>query len=625
MADFNTSTPEVSGGDVPRPTPMSPAAVAGNALGTLGSGLDNAVNGLFEGRRMHQQLLIRQATGGAEADLTQKLSTIADAVDSGQINSAYGRTQARAITTAAISNNPMLTEQLQAVHDKFIGDNGSGAVINKGTQQEQEQTSLRQKAQEAGWTNPSDPIDKQNSDAQAFTQFNMATSQLKYLSSQQEYTNLKLDQAKLQGDIRNANQAFVTGGIVQATDRITLQQKTNELQAQNAVGSMADGYTTNLNNKLTDIKTRFQNGTLSAQDAIMATDQAAAELKAATASIMGGAGAQYVNGITEPMQNTINSTKDYFSGKMPLEVLDNQINNNIGRQKLLMTGDPQNAKAFAFSELIKNPYLGLGELGNATARILLSNGNPNDVPHNMAQPTPQGQQDAKTYSGVILQGMKTLQSDAPGINKKNMQAEVDTHVGQMLTGVNAYQLAVKNPGDYRTLVSTIADPAFGKYMVDHGGKLPAGAAAGAQTVLQRDYTDVGVNLMREQYFTALNDPLKSASTGSNATTGFVPNMERPKDMTVRAEKITPVFDGAGVVFKPNEAKPDDATLASVRDLNRNVAPALNTLVRLDSHLSGSTNYEKTWNEKYLPRFQRLEPKQQDDASSGGGSAPTNPQ
>jgi hypothetical protein len=611
MADFSTNIPELGTGGPSQNIPVSSGQLASGALGNVASDASSVLGGILEGRQMHQRMLIQQMTGSAEADLVHKQSALADAVASGQMSSAFARTQARAITNQAIANNPVLTDQLMAVHKSFMDTPGLGQDVGHGTQQENEQVALNAKAQADGYGSPDMAPADQAKFTVAWQQVQQGQSALKVLQDKQNYVNSQLDQTKLQGDIRNSNQAFVTGGIQQQTDRLVLSQKQDEVTAQHALTTMASGYGANLvaglNKILDDPNTQKDPAT-----ALAKVDSLTTSLQQLTMQASPGNGAQfkYLNDIAAPFHDMIQSVKDQISGKTTGDITQQAINNAQSRVQLTsILSHPKAAATIANSNLIKNSMVTVAGLNNAAMDMTTSNADPATPPANLAHNDPDQVQGAKAYSKLLLDNINTLQNGSKPANPDALKADISTHVDQLLKGVNAYQLAVQNPQDYNTIVDTLANPTFGKYMKETGGTLHSSSAVSAKSVLQSDYQNVVLPLMRNEYFNKVNDEDKQAAGGPNAVaSGYVPNMQQPEDNTPRVNKIVPVFNGSGVTFIPRDDNPDPATIASVRDLNRNVSDTLNKLIRMDAHLSGNTDYKGVWEKKYEPLFENEAPK-----------------
>jgi hypothetical protein len=71
-----------------------------------------------------------------------------------------------------------------------------------------------------------------------------------------------------------------------------------------------------------------------------------------------------------------------------------------------------------------------------------------------------------------------------------------------------------------------------------------------------------------------------------------------------ADVISPIWNGVGVEFKVNDAWKNYAGIRKIaKDLNQgsdSLAGPINKLVRMRAHLTGSTDYEKVYNEIYEP-------------------------
>ena len=578
MAEFNT---QMGGGIQTNVTPTKPVVntTASDVLGALG----NFAAGAFNAFQKAEVLAAKEREAEANLAGAKVVSSfrseqlkIADAVEQGMPLS-----KARALMRINFdkfqANNPLLGEDLTKAHKDIIGTAGLGKVAAEGTEEQQMYAANLQAASKDGWL-----VDSANEEE-------AVRNHLRFTRSRKE-----LEQTTAEVNLINAR--LTTPGKITSNESaaIALEEDKLRIHQEGLIGQMSDAYHYKFRDETNGIIDKFTNGQMSPQDALAMLEGNWSTVQGVLSQTGRKTSREYLENVLSPMRNSYETAKRVISGQETLQSYESAIQRNLALQKLNITGNPVDARTIALTQLYRNvDYLITPHLNSSVNRILGS-----FVTEGTDTPNPYTKDNAKDF-GTALKVLKSnLKLVGNGSEKDALvQAQVDTSMNELLKGVNIYSASVDNPAQAKQIVEFLASPELAAYVKKQGGLPPDAAQAAHQTLMQ----------VYEQQVTPL---IRQAYEQSQIVTGteFRGTMGVSNKLTPTSELIEPVFSGSGVMFKTNDPK----AKAKAEDLNRKVAPVLNTLIRMGAHLEGSVDYKGVYQRNYEAFFAPKEEVNQGD-------------
>lgn len=592
MADFSQaqiqqqSLAPLSGGGS-NPVPVQSPSAAGAALNLFAS-LAPTAQQINQRRQAEQE----QARSGAISRFQQEQLALAEAVDTGALSSQEARMRMRANYTRAISDNPLLVDDYTQAHQSIVTTAGLGKVAAEGTEEEQRWNRVLQSATDAGWIKPGMGAVEADRSAEAFLDFQLAGEQL--TRAQQELT-YERGQVGLQGDrlsVANQQVSLQRGQIGLQSDSLRLNRLKGELQAESALGHMAGSYFQKFNGDINDLVARVEAGELDEVSAQRELDTQWAVIQ----NSIGGVGAQasgaYIDNLTSGFRNLYESSRQFISGEITAEALERRSQVNLAIQTNMITGDPDRAAVIAAANVLRHPVsnaLLTNGVSSTLTSFLAENGQRQGAPANLVNSARRG--DTQSYLNILKPNMRsavngTLEEDL-GATSGSPMDEVATHVNETLRSITAYQSAVEDPSDFNEVVDFFAGDEFREYAQSGSVQFDAEQALNAREVLQAQYQEVVLPLVRDRFLESQTEtsvlPSGSGILGTSSSEGVE-----------TSSVITPQFSGGSFRFTTTS---DSARVrAKLRDLNREVAPIMNRLIRSGAHLERHSNYDKVYNE-----------------------------
>lgn len=606
MADFNTP---VSGPPQGGITPVAPVTdnsslIGISALANIGSKLLTAGATVIQNNQKVNQ---ENNLNNVVTAFSQKQLKLADAVEQGAMSSQEARMRMRKNYTDEISNNPSLTKILAQTQGDIINTAGLGKVVAEGTEQEKINLAIQKEAAMAGWIKPTASYEEQQEGIAAYSQFKRHEADV---NAQQNALQLQSAQVGLQRQkigLATDRVQQVTAGYTQQSARINLIEAKQQQQSRQAVGGLADSYNYKFNKDLQEIEGKKDRGEITPQEAIKLVDQQFATISQLVSSVGRDAGGDYVRNVTAPMQMRYENSLKFINGEIDKQVLGNQNERTIALQTQNLLGDPKVAQVVATSRLFGNANLALiPGVNQAVMGILDKNTNPATKPADVLPDTPDEKADVGNYLGLVKSSITGFNAGDYGIdkNKEATGEQLNANVSNILRGVDVHSVAVNNPAEYNQVVDFLASPEFGKF-TSQGGGIYQDAAQSASTVLQTQYVDQLLPLLKKEWETTYI-PQRSSSTYAAAPAGSTGSAQ-PTSATSTSSVIKPFFTGGGVVFRAEGPEANSTqTRNKVKDLNTKVGSVLNKLLRMDAHLSGNTDYKAAY-EKYAPSIFGEEP------------------
>jgi hypothetical protein len=598
VADFSTNVGS-SGGAAPQPLqPVQDRSslLATQAVSDIGSKLLSVGAAVIQNNQAkEQQAALNTLVGG----FAQKQLAIASATETGEISSQEARMRMRTNYTQYITENPGLVDVLAKTQKEIVSTSGLGSVVVEGTEQEQLQRAQVKKAVDAGWVKANASPDEAAQGVEAYRQFTRHQEDLTAARNELGYSTAQISLQRAKIGLQTDKIQQVTAGYAQQSAKISLEDKVRQENSQRAVGGMADAYFWKLNTELEDIKRRKIAGTLTPQEAIQLSDQAFSTVQQAVNQTGKDAGGEYVNSMIAPMKGLYENSRQFLNGEIDEKVLNTQVNTLLAKSKLNILGDPDVARITATSQLL-GPSVNalLPEINHQVVRIFDKNADPSPdtKPHDVAPTGKAEKQDNAAYLGGIKANMGGIDSVQPA-NKQATIDELTANATNILRSIDVHSLSVNNPAGYNQVTDFLASSEYGQFTVKNGGIYKA-EAENAKTILESQYVDKVAPLIQQQYQQALV-PTRTSNV-YQAATGTV-NDQNPSSAVSATSVIKPFFSGGGVVFR---ADPSATSVVKnkVNDLNKNVAPIVNKLIRMDAHLGGDTNYKASYDRNFQVIF-----------------------
>lgn len=597
MADFTTNV-SVQAGAMPQPVqPVQDRSslIALQGLSDIGGKiLSVGAAALQQNQAKVQQDALNQVVGG----FAQKQLSIADAVETNQISSQEGRMRMRANYTQAISNNPGLTDVLAKTQKELVTTAGLGSVVAEGTEQEKMQLALNKEALTAGWIKADASPAEQAAGAAAYTQFKRHQADIDAQQNQLSLDSAQIGLQRAKIGLATDRIQQVTAGYSQQSAKLSLEENVRKQRSQLAVGGMADSYFFKFNQDLDDIQKRKENGEMTPQEAVMAADKSFAVIQQAVNLTGRDAGGDYVNNLTAPMRGLYENRKQFLNGEIDKTTLENQNSVLLAKSKLNIIGDPKMAATTALTNLLgPNTLALLPEVNKTVADYLARNASPSPAskPADVLPDNTEDKQSVNTYLSVVRSNMGAVDSKQ-GDDKTRTTNELNANVTNILKSIDVHSLTVNNPSEYNQVTDFIASPEYGKF-VKQGGGIHAEAAENAKNILQSQYMDKVLPVLRQEFEKASVDTL-GLERGLGGIEGAAMMPATPK---AAVDQIKPVFSGGGVTFR---ADPNASTVMKnkAKDLNSNVAKVINKLLRMDAHLNGDTDYKGSYDRNFETIF-----------------------
>ena len=562
MADFSTANaggPMGTNVSPTRPVTSDSAGTVLNALGTLARGAFDAFGDAQKLEAVKQQKAEELAGAKVLSAFRAEQLKYIDAYEQGAISQSEARTRMRAALNKYQSDNPLLGEDILKTHSGIMSTAGLGKVVDEGTEAAQERAKVRQAALDAGFLQ--DAEDEEEAVAN-YLRFKKAGEDLQRQQAQLNYENSKLER---------------TGKLTaNETSSIALTEKKLQLSQQQSVSEMADAFATPLRDKTTAILSRFNNGELDAKTALAEVN---ALRQTINTTITGGgrkAGSEFLSTTVAPLLETLDIAKEVITGNVEYTAATNQFNNNILRQKILMTTDPENAKVVALSEMLRNvDTLRASEVDNAITRML---GTMTDETKDNFNPYTKETKQAKVALDVLRDNLKVI---ATGKKSAKLEGEMDAAMTDVLSGVSAYKAAATDTAQLKNVQDFLADPLVASYINTRGG-VPKEVVTSAKEAVQELY--------EMRVLPAIETQLKQA----NVTSGFKSTgqgvLGGEVTTTPASNVVTMKFAGSDVYFEAG----DSIGRTKAKELNQKLAPVMNKAIKISAHLNGGTDYKAAY-------------------------------
>lgn len=604
MADFTSNVapvemPQAPNIVVPADTSTANAILAGgNILGTIGQTLAQGYNNAQVQAKSKEQARVMN-------QFSQNLLRISDLDQQGAFKSGDAIRQYRLQFARTLANNPTMEKDLLETYKAIVGTPGLGENVAKDFQQGKDNQNALilqniQDAQKAGWGNAQMPMDEQVAWSEKHQQFLFAQSQMEAANAVLEHKIKENNLVSSGLSITSARLGIATGGVNLQRARLALAKDQSQQQFLNGVKNLSDAYFPKYSNDLEQITSAVKNGQMNKEDAIRQVQTQFAQMQQQVSGIaLAHDNPGSVEAFMKPFELMTQRSIDQLNGKTLNTVATNDIANiQALQQQQLLVNDPDFLKLSAVSKTIP---AGMGalqtSLGNVAIDMLkkagVINGDGTAPPNPVSDGTKSGSSGVKQFFDVLKRAMVVGQSDSD----PQLHQEIDAHVANVLHGVGVYGGTAQSPADLNHVVKYLASPEFGAYVKSNPNAVAGPNAERAKDVYTQEYQQKILPLIQDQ-FTALgtwsNATVQTGTTMVRSNDPRVGNFPQPV-ATPTAEVVHPVFNGTGVSFVADPKYTNIPQVQQkVKELNSQVAPVMNTLIRANAHLAGSSNYKSAY-------------------------------
>lgn len=500
------------------------------------------------------------------AEYAGEVSLIADAREQG-MGMDEAKRHIRVAQNKFLSNNPELTDEFFTLSNKLMTENGLGGNVYQETPEESGQRKLIENGTVEGWdmTNPQS------------------------VSAYKRQLNTKIYIQQLEDE---AKAIEAEGGVLTAQFKSRALGGLHQLVANGTQWAM---------DRINAANQKLQGVT----DPVMRqsiVDELKQEIGAQTA-VIGQTRSQTGNAIdtsymTSGIDTMVKNFEDVATGKTTLSAITNENDTIMAKnQSLILMNNPKLASLIALNKL--TPFELPGMIQKLDAEMLAVYGGMN-VPVTVA---PDGSIKGDKPSDVLASPEEVAKVlDLMKNTTKNIMSGVDTdpeavksmsnQIVNVMRSAQYYGASDNDPRNFTATVDFLSDPTVGRFIEQNGASIYPQIAAGAKQIIEQQYGEVVTGLINDRYSTA----------GEAILSGIGSTV----DVTDVSDVVEPIWNGVGIEMVAKEQfKADFRVNQLVDDLNRGpngiVAP-LNKLIRMSAHLSGSTDYEKVYNETYKPRL-----------------------
>lgn len=578
MADFSINATQLSepGGAGAQTT----APVQGTIFdGGAGEALSSLFSGLIKGAKDQRKMDLEEHKNYVVSAYSKRQATINEAGASGQLTPAEMGARSRALYNEFAAGYSQFAPDLEKAAAGFRGYTEMGVAEEKVKSDAQMRADLFKQVQSAGY-----PIDPSQPKA----------TQDVFIKAYQ--TNKRIDE-DTQRIIRDNTEARQQGEYaVKITERQSKEQSIqllNEAVRANLPTVFAHAE---------DIARKVKEGTLSVQDGQMQMEAFTAKIDAQLTTLAAN-DPTLASSFRTLFDGAKKASLSYLDPKSTAETLKAQKDTLLYGAEITLLSNPKIATLAGVSQLIQN-----------YPASLLDKSDVSSVVNNLIelQETKPGQM-VKTVTGteaekgVVDQLKKVITGYNQGSlrDQKVAKEQLVPTIHNYLTQLGELQgKGGLGPKSLQEASNLLADPQFGKFMAENPA--PASAMKAVTQVMQANYEATAIELVDK----ALN---KTISTSGIAPMRAITGASvEGKSKPLAADQITINFNGSTVSFEP-KIKGSSSEAGVYREATKELqqsADAINRLIRIRAHMSGSTDYAATWEAtKYvlMPRFYPTRP------------------
>ena len=491
------------------------------------------------------------ANNSVLAEFNQELVRLSEGVNQGAISSTAAATASRTKYAQFVSQHPQLAGEFSKAY-KGVNDTTDAFEVEKS-----EAEVIREKgvglATAQGFVTADMSDAEVNKGLEDFAGWKMAQNKLSSLKANQEYNNAKTSEERK---------------VATENRRVTSDKATQEY---------VDSRGGALNNSMVSTYSKVTSGELEPADGLLELQGLISNFRLEVTN-SGTESKELANSLLQGYEGMAQTYQDMIKSPADVPYYEGKVKTQIAQQKTLVLADPEAAQAVAISNLFGNQVAGILETNRVITNLFDKGSKTTGKP-----PLVIGEDGEDGYIDVIKKSTKVLTAKGTPEDQQPAITEVGVHVSQVLKSIDVFATSVERPEEYNKVVDFIASPEYAK--VVNAGLIEPEAATNAKEVLLRDYTSVLLPLVQEKIKTTF------ATRGYRHKAGAVDK----KEFVV--EDIVDIDVGVnGVTFRAKEGLLIDRTRKSdyvglIRDLNSSVGKQMNKVIRMDAHLSGSTDYK----------------------------------
>jgi hypothetical protein len=535
---------------VQKPVQDDSGAVLANAMAPVAAGIGEMLGGIFKGQQENSDNLILNR-------FEEELSTLADAVEQGQLDPTNVMSHARHIRAKYLSNAPNLRDKLDGAWTHFANATGVGHVLIQGTPEQQADQALTKAAVAAGYDN----VDQYK----------------RVLASENELKRIENDVKYLQAQ----------GNLV------TENQKNQFIQTATSLANNAYPAARNVINRA-----------MAAMDAASTPTERAAIAQQVTAeirtnvadmkNITGGVGAEY---ITAPIEDLLKLVDDYAKGTVTTEVLKGTIATTQATMEAMAMTTPSLAEWITKSKMLKEAGYNETQIHAEMLKIpgnieIFRNFLETDLSGDILNNSSDTNQFAATTTKILG---STAMSNNP---------EVVEEVRTMLNGIvddsyNLERIAKDGALGWKPVVTILGSPEAAEW-VRKNGPISATNKAALSEVIGKHYTAELLPTIRSFW-----------DESTIPTPGMQDGVRFAQPTNIKAnDALEPVWNGSVVEFVPKagfENNPSVRAMADEMNMGSNsIGIPLNDIIRADALLTGQ-DAKTVWEERFARQLFNAEP------------------
>lgn len=513
-----------------------------------------------------------EAKNGVLSEVSEQMILYADARDQGVSTDEIMR-NIRVKANEWVSNNPAMTEDIHNLINKMMSESGLAGNINKETPEETRSRKLADEAYAGGW----------GDNLEGYKRY-------KALEASNEVLTAEIN--AMLGDGKK-----LTAGV-QA-------QATRHLHELVAVGLPW------VNEQIKSAYTLLANTTdpIERQSIIEKTKETVnlrlAEIGNARSLSGNAVDTSY---LTSGIETIMSQFEKVANGQATKEALQTQYDTIKLKADIMVNMDPKTATLYAMNRAVNfvgGPYT--VALNDAQNKMLAQLGITVNADGTSSEKPP----DIIDAVDNILPLTEALKSEFSSINKSpeatiEVKADATTQLQNVIRSVARYGAGENDPRNFNAVIDLLSDPSIGQFIDQNGGKSFELVGKEAADVVERQYSSVVIPLINERWATASTDILKGVN-GEVGSSELISGLLGDQIQTLDINKIIrPVWNGAGIEFVVDDAWKQNANIRAIaKDLNTgstSITGPLNKLIRATAHLSGTTDYQKVYEEIFAKKL-----------------------
>lgn len=269
------------------------------------------------------------------------------------------------------------------------------------------------------------------------------------------------------------------------------------------------------------------------------------------------------------------TTSDFMSGKVSREVYDNQYSEIESKSALAaLNADPTFVKMLALSKLTRGNIPALFLDANKAAIAVNFTLKDGEV---IVNRTPEEQ---KAATGFISNAIDSVRKGMFGDDEAEAKEQIIQGNKNVLSSIEASQVYRATPQKLKPIMDYVRSPQFG-YAIENG-------------LVPKEEGAVAIEVFRKTYESPLRKEINKKLSEDFVFGGTLEGKAQPFSSLVDV-----VFEGNGVTFKAIKDRPymNQFTAQThrqfINELNSS-KKALNDLIVIGAHLSGTTDYKTYW-------------------------------